>query len=121
MARFLIDQPGEARWTLGRSVGHGTGSPDIGSYSRRRPSTNTAPVRRIAPVRRRRPGMPVITHGVFLGRRVCRHVLSWMAGGGDQAVMVASRVVKGVALVLRAAVATTVRTSASPLAAHIAR
>ena len=32
--------------------------------------------------------------------------------------MVASRVTKGVALVLSAAVATTVRTSASPLAAH---
>jgi hypothetical protein len=46
---------------------------------------------------------------------------SRMAGGGDQAVMVVSSVAKGVAFVLSAAAATTVRTSASPLAAHIAR
>jgi hypothetical protein len=63
----------------------------------------------------------VITHGVFFGPRVRRHVLSWMAGRVDQAVMVARRVAKGVALVVRAAVAVTVRTSASPFTAHIAR
>jgi len=59
----------------------------------------------------------VITHGVVFRRaRSSAHPI--LGGGGDQAAMVASRVAKGVALVLSAAVATTVRTSASPLAAH---
>ncbi len=63
----------------------------------------------------------VITQGVFIGGVGVAGVVSVRLDEPDQAVMVASRVAKGVALVWSAAVATTVRTSASPRAAHIAR
>ena len=65
-------------------------------------------------------GAHVITQGVFSARAFSHALCRW-SWDFDQAVMVVNRLAKGVALVRRAAVATTARMSASPLAAHIAR